>query len=270
LNLEENPRTMSSVLGELADACGTPYAYNMEAYHFDANQLMACSNFAPRPAEGSALSSYTSEFGPILRESRIHSKNVYQFYESALVGKTSTKVKNPSLICRKLFHLIKISLMKQYKEKCRSEYSNLSCYQKAIVTAIRDTDCYVIEEKFFKKHKRLSNFANIMIKLYDDFERKLFLCSNHHLQSLTWQAVYDAQRMSFDLHYNLLLQSDKGGVGKSFAFDNAEGCFIKGTIEIETTRSDKAEFSNEKNRNGLVIVMHEVDNRNLNKNAKNN
>lgn len=262
----EQSRTRGAVLEGLAESCGVPEMFNINAFQFDIQKMLSCSSFTLKPAETSALNTtLTSSYAPIRQEVLIQTKNIYELHEKMQDPKFSVKVKNPDLICRKLFHIIKNWASKEYMKTCRSEDSELSSYQKAVIREINNTDIYVKDKNFTKTYKKFSLFMNKEIREYKDYEEVIFIHSNHSLASLVFQYSLDAWRLTFDLHLNLMIQSDRGETGKSNVVDKMKECSIDGTVESESTRSDKAEFTSEKNKNSAVIFQDEVEARHITK-----
>jgi hypothetical protein len=212
---------------------------------------------------------YTSAYEPVLVSSRNNMRAITELYKSKnRQGSVLGKTKNPELIVRKLLLLNKIQALGQYILTCRTPDADLSPYERAVMKAITGKLYENTVVKFNKFDKSLSVFANWEIAAYTKFEKYFLVANTHREANLIVKYSWNRWWVDYGLHTNAGFISKVGGAGKSFLLDLLKKVLVDGTVEEETDRSEKAEATSERNRNGRAVLMHEINKRLIQEDSK--
>jgi hypothetical protein len=212
---------------------------------------------------------YTSSYQPIICASRNNMNAITELYKAKnRSGSVLSKTKNPELVVRKLLIMNKIQAFGGYYHTCRTPDADLSPYERAVLKAISEGLYENVIIRFNKIDKSITAFGSWEIKSYGDLETKFLVANTHREANLIVKYSWNRWWVDYGLHTNAGFISKVGGAGKSFLLDLLKKVLIDGTVEEETDRSEKAEATSERNRNGRAVLMHEINKRLIQEDSK--
>ena len=177
---------------------------------------------------------------------------------------------NKYLVARKLYIMNQNIIFEEHKAWKR-EKSDASPAFTAIIDYTENTKLY---ENFNVVHEKmditLSSFSNLELRNIMAAEHVYFAGERHKEFNIVWKNCLDALELNYDkIHSNTLLQSDFGGVGKSWLWHMVEHHWlIHGTVcsyNYQTLRSDTTD---DRNQNGYVIIFDELEGAMMDKRGK--
>lgn len=172
------------------------------------------------------------------------------------------QLKNPLLVARKLYTLNQEKVFREYADTCRSVDSNLSPSGKKIMEYVSKEGLYTEKrEPHLKFDKRLSNFANMEIRRYSEWEQVYLVNHAHMYMNLTHKYSLDAYCMNFNrVHQNFLTHGEKGNESKSYLWKVlADHIRIQRTTEILQYESLKARATDDANMNDNIVIFDEME-----------
>lgn len=114
-----------------------------------------------------------------------------------------------------------------------------------------------VSTTYFPVDPSLSPFANRVIRLLEQMEQYDLISTSHLHYYTLYHARYDAYRRAMDKVKSNVLYFGEGASGKSFMFKLLGADSIPGTVIELTYQTSKADAI-DGNRNGEIVVMHEV------------
>jgi hypothetical protein len=264
-------KTKQQVLEEIANAWNTLHIFTKNPVPFTAEDLantvlMATkkNNLLDMDDLSGVTETYMSAYGELAIPVRKNTKALLDLYSLAKKkkGDLISRVQNIEVVMRKLILMRKIETLKKYIQNCRApDTSKISIYERSVLQYIHTHNLYDTPIQFKKFDKSLSVFANWEINQYMMLDAFMLIAYLHLQANLSLKYSWDAWREDFDLHCHMFTISKQGGVGKSFIWELLKKRSIPGTVEEESDRSEKSEATSERNRNGRVVIMHELNKR---------
>lgn len=159
---------------------------------------------------------------------------------------------------RKMIVILKRHMLKEYVTKCLSTTAyGISPAEKSAIKFTRDHNPFDYMISHSKFDDTLSLFATDECRTYLRMQHFTHIGTLQRELSLLAKYAADSWRMSYDLHLHSLLNSQKGGTGKTTIQDEMKEWCMPGTVTTEGYRSTKSD-SVSGNHNGSRYVWPEL------------
>lgn len=202
-------------------------------------------------------SSYISEYHE-LRDIGIKNLRAIEDVRTQVEIQNPKSLKSMQVISRKMMLLIQKHMIQLYDERCRSEDSNVSVYEKSLIKAIESGGLKALDKPTRKLSLELTVAGSLEQEEYIRNART-FLAKRPRELSLCTQYCWSVWDMYLDRCRLNFFMTGPGDAGKSWTLEEAAKRMNVGTVESESYRSEKGEATMERNRNGVVILWHEID-----------
>lgn len=264
---EENRKSMFQMFGVIG--------YDEKAKHADngelimSTQLKLADFFMEIPG---AMAMYATCYSPIAVASK---KNIEKIRFDISNGMNKVgywgKLKNHTLIARKLYLLNQDKVFREYTDTCRSPDANLSAPGKAIMANLIAEGLYSDKrEPHTKVDARYTNFVNMEIRRYDEWEQVYLVNHAHLYMNLAFKYSFDAYCMNFTrVHQNMVTHGKNGNESKSYLWKVlTDHIRIQKTAEVLMYQSLKSNAVDDVNNNDAIIVFDEMEQRIFDSQAK--
>jgi hypothetical protein len=252
------PRTRADVLQKIAEYSDCAELFDKDAFPFDSKQILQSNVIYDKKFKlDPLLASYVSAMSPIVRASRRNENASVETLGKMKKGGLDYDVEDPEVVARKLILLNKAYVMSEYKLTCRTVDADMSPPQNAIINNLNTTNLYDLKVEYRKVDKSMSIYCNSEVS-ESEILKSVYLAERTREANLSRKYSYDAYRLAFDMHLNMVTVSRKGGKGKSFIWELMKARSVEGTVEEETDRSDKYDCTDQVNLNGGIGVYHEM------------
>ena len=201
------------------------------------------------------VDSYISEYAE-LRENGM--KNLAGIDELKNQVGNQTSLNSFQVICRKMMLLIQKDRINKYNDRCRSLDSNVSPYEKANIRAIEKGVLKGLIKPTEKLSVGLTVGGTLELKEYIQNAR-VFLAKRPRELSLLTQYCMSVWSLNLNRCRLNMFMMGPGDASKSWCLEATSERMNEGTVESESYRSEKGEATVERNRNGVVIIWHELD-----------
>ena len=156
---------------------------------------------------------------------------------------------------REAYQVYQAWCIEEVKSRCFTPDSDVSPMIRRI--AKWGEDHTPVSTTYFPVDPSLSPFANRVIRMLEQMEQYDLISTSHLHYYTLLHARYDAYRRAMDKVKSNVLYFGEGASGKSFMFKLLGADSIPGTVVELTYQTSKADAI-DGNRNGEIVVMHEV------------
>ncbi len=228
---------------------------------FNANFLRSCSGFIMRKAseDGTpAVGSFISDYMEVRAEVQELEKAIDALREKIL---SSTALKNPRVVLRKLYILKQRYALQRYIDSCRSKDADVSVHERNCILAFTERGYYEPGKYYFAKvAENMSPFVSGEILEYINNSTIYFTAHLHSELSLYTKYARDAYRMQHrDIHLNAIMISPDGSRGKSWVLTRVQRRMAPDTTVDVAHQSSQSGIDDERNQNGAVNIAEEMD-----------